>query len=208
MKKVALLGAVLGLSAVMAGCGLIPPVALTNPLGLDGKKTPAVTLNTPAKGAISTQNVSGTATFTSKFADDANISIPITPSSLTIGIAFKGVELGGTCTVATLPKDVITLSLSNIKVKASDAAKNVEKTLAGPLSFTVTRANGALTVSNFSPIWTAAYAAAEITSMLDIFKTGGENTVDISFNISTTDITTGGCTMTFTFGAGSGEVKI
>jgi hypothetical protein len=207
MKKSALLGAALGLSALVASCGLIPPVKFANPVGLEGKTMIANLANNAALGL---QNAgTGTATVSATFADTTQ-SIPFTPSSFTITLNLtNNVTISDKCAAAAAATDGISVSLTDFSFTLSDGsgqtARTLTKTIAGPVNFKITSAG---VVSGLNPSALAFALGADLTSALNIIQTTpAPNNVTASVKVATTPALAG-CSLTFTFASGEGEVKL
>jgi hypothetical protein len=210
MKKSALLGAAFGLSAIVASCGLIPPVKFANPVGLQGQTMTANLANNPATGNLGLQNAgTGSATVSATFADTTQ-SIPFTPSSFTITLNLtNNVTISPNCAPAAAATNGVSVSLTNFSFTLSDGSgqsvRTLTKTIAGPVTFTISSTG---VVSGLNPAALAFALGADLTSALNIIQTAPTpNTVSASVNVATTPALAG-CSLTFTFAAGEGEVKL
>lgn len=208
MKKI-VLGTLLafGASTLLAGCGLLPPIALTNPLGLDGK-TLAVTLDATGSTPITTRVAGvGTANLTSTFEDSA--SVPVAPSKIDLAVELKSLTISAGCNAA-VGLTSLKVSLTNFKLDLSDGAgatlRNFGVTLTNA-DFTVNPSGG--TVINLPAVAaTFNFVVNNVQVVKDILTTlPTPNTVKVSTSIATNP-PLAGCTITFTFGAGSGSITL
>jgi hypothetical protein len=210
MKKTALLGAALGLSALVVSCGLIPPVKFANPVGLQGQTMTANLAAAAAAQNLSAQNAgTGSATVTATFADTTQ-SIPFTPSSFTITLGLGGnVAISNGCAAAAAATNGISVTLTNFNLSLSDGSgqsvRTLTKTVAGPVTFNITSAG---VVSGLNATALAFQLGTDITTALNIIQTAPTpNSVTASVNVATSPALAG-CSLTFTFTAGEGEVKL
>ncbi len=207
MKKVVLLGAALGLSAVFASCGLIPPVKVDNPLGLSG-----AVLSAPlsATGASIRPQVAGqgNATVSATFAD-LTTAIPFTPSSFNVQLAIASASISAGC-LALGNATSIAVTVSNMTVVVSDST-----TATPPVVRSVTATIPTFTF-NITPagvvsgLNTAAllFAIPNLATAINIISTAPTpNSVKVDATVATSPALSG-CTLGITFGAGSGEIKL
>jgi hypothetical protein len=190
MKRIILLGSLLG--TVLVGCGLIslPPIA--NPFGLQGKTT-AITLGASAQAT-------GTATVSATFADLTDLNSAV--SSLEYKADIQSVSFSGNGCPASIPSPIkVTLDAT---LKVSDATSNVSTSASG-VTFDLTVTGTSVAISNLNfPSLIPAYAALK-----PILTTGGTNTAELTVKVvtlSTPDLA--GCTMNVTWGGGSATLKI
>lgn len=204
MKKI-VLGSLLalGASTLLAGCGLIPPVALTNPLGLEGK-TLAVALDaTSAPVSTRTAGV-GSASLTATFPDSA--SVPLAPSSIDISLALASATISPSC-AAALNQTNIAVSLTNFTVELSDGTGATLRLFSAALptvNFNVNPTNGTITNLAAGALNFVVSNVPQVTNILTSAPT--PNTVKVNTTVTTTPALPG-CTITFTFGAGGGNIK-
>ncbi len=207
MKKVALLGAALGLSAVFAGCGLIPPIKVDNPLGLSG-----AVLSAPlsATGASVRPQVAGqgNATVSATFAD-LTTAIPFTPSSFNVQLAITSATISAGC-LAAANATSIAVTVSNMTVAVSDSTsatpavvRSVTATIP-TFTFNITPA-GVVSGLNAANL---LFAIPNLTTAMTIIQTAPTpNSVKVDATVATSPALSG-CTLGVTFGAGSGEIKL
>jgi hypothetical protein len=208
MKKIVLVSLLtLGTSTLLAGCGLIPPIALGNdPLALDGKPM-QVTL-----AAVSAPNVStrvagvGTAQLNATFPDYTSISIPLSPSEVDISLALKSAQISADCLAAT--GQTVAVTLSNFTLKLSDGTGAALRSFSLSLpevNFSVNTSNG--TISNLA-VDALKYTITNVQTVTQIITTTpSPNAVDVSGTVSTNPALPG-CTLTFILGPSSGIVKL
>ena len=201
MKKV-VLGAALGLSAIFASCGLIPPIPVDDVLALDNVETAAVSL--AGKNQLTTQAATGTLIADVTFDDIAALgSSPVVPSSLSIRLGARGI------TVANCPNAVgsTNFTASNIEVtlRNQGSAQGTIITFSN-VTFTGSLANGFYTASTVSGGQITSIVLADV---LNILKNpgNGKNTATVSLNLSAESDSLKGCSVKFRFAKASGEVK-
>ena len=162
MKKLTLL-ATLGISAVMAGCGLIPTFTSADPLALNGRETTAVSL---AKNNLVTQAATGALTLNVKLQDSPDLnSLPAVPSSFAIALDISSVIFNTACVAAA---QTTNFTVSNISVVVSDdgaPSKTVTMT-ATPLTFKGTLTATGYSVSNV----VGGKIAADAAKLIEIIK--------------------------------------
>ncbi len=201
MKRNLALGGLMALAFV--GCGLIPPIDVGDALALNGKTT-NIALTATGPASIQSTGTIGGATATFTFNDDPNINIPLTPSGFSYMVAISSVNFGSGC---TLPGNT-TVQIQNLKVVLSDPAftdpTKQPSATASNLSFSVTPNGGAFIVNNLSGNELVFNNLGNIGAIL---KGGGTNTLTLSGNVSTNP-SVGSCTLTITWGAGKGTVKL
>jgi hypothetical protein len=207
MKKSALLGAALGLSALVASCGLVPPVKFANPVGLEGKTMTANLASNVA--ALGLQNAgTGSATVTAEFKDTTQ-PIPFTPSSFTVTLNLTDkVTISDKCAAAAAATS-IEVSLTDFSFTLKDGSGQTERTLTktipGPIKFNITKEG---VVSNLNAAALAFAIGTDLTKALSIIQTEPTpNSATASVKVATTPALAG-CSLTFTFAAGEGEVKL
>jgi hypothetical protein len=207
MKKVALLGAALGLSAVMASCGLIPPIKVDNPLGLSG-----AVLSAPldAAGASIRPQVAGqgNATVSATFAD-LTTAIPFTPSLFNVQLAITSASISAGC-AALGTNTSIAVTVSNMTVAVSDSTTAVPPVVRNvtanvpTFSFNISN-TGAISELNATAL---LFAIPNLSTAISIISTAPTpNSVKVDATVATSPALSG-CTVGLTFGAGSGEIKL
>ncbi|WP_027882216.1 hypothetical protein [Meiothermus rufus] len=183
---------------LLAACGLISSPPIDNPFGLAGEQT-TFTLG-PSSAAT------GTASATATFEDLTNLNLPLNPTGFTYNLAIQGGTLGGTGCPSPLPSSVqvkmdVTLTVSDNPASGprstSATANNVEFTLSAI-------GGGNYSVSNLS----AGSLNLNVGQVLQIIQTGGSNTAVLQATINTTSTPDlAGCTLTLTWGGGTGVLK-
>lgn len=180
--------AALGL-AFLAGCGLLPPVTLNNPVGLNGKQV-AVELDqepTLMGARLVTANgmtgATGGGTVQAIFADVGSVGTNPTTFDLDLPLAPEV-----TITADTQP-DTVTLSDITFDLSLSDAAHD-PVTVSLPYSGTVTltrQADGTyLAATDTSAAWAFAGSLppATVLSAVDVITQGGENTASATIHFT------------------------
>ncbi len=207
MKKAVLFGAALGLSAVFAGCGLIPPIKVENPLGLSG-----AVLSAPlsATGASVRPQVAGqgNATVSATFAD-LTTAIPFTPSTYNVQLAITNATISTGC-LALGNATSVAVTVSNMTVAVSDSTsatpavvRSVTATIP-TFTFNITPAG---VVSGLNTA-TLLFAIPNLATAINIISTAPTpNSVKVDATVATSPALSG-CTVGITFGAGSGEIKL
>jgi hypothetical protein len=203
MKKVALLGVALGLSAVFASCGLIPPIKVDNPIGLSGAVLSAPLAATGASLRPQVAGV-GTATASATFAD-LTTSIPFTPSSFNVQLAIASATITG-CEVTTSSSTTVTVS--NMAVSLSDGSGQTVRNVSATLPTFTFKLSGAGVISELNTSALLFGLGANVAPAMAIVQTAPTpNSVSVTANVATSPALPG-CTLSFTFGAGSGEIKL
>jgi hypothetical protein len=202
MKKVALLGAALGLSAVITGCGLLPTFSSPDPLALKDRETTAITL---AKNNLVTQASTGTLTLSAKLQDSSDLNnLPAVPSSFAIALDMSSVIFNTACVAAV---QTTNFTVSNISVVVSDdgaPSKTVTMT-ATPLTF-----KGTLTATGYSVSDVAGgKISADAAKLIEIIKNPGTgiNSIEMNMNLSADSDTLKGCSVKLKLGAAKGDIS-
>lgn len=207
MKKVTLLGAALGLSVVFASCGLIPPIEVENPLGLNGAvlDAPLSATGTSIRLQVAGQ---GNATVSSTFAD-TTASIPFTPSSFNVKMVLRSVTISPNC-AAIGTATSITVTVSDMKVAVSDST-TADPPVVRSVTATVPTFTFKITPAGVVSDLNAAallFAIPNIGTAIGIISTAPTpNTVKVDATVATSPAL-GGCTLRITFDAGRGEIKL
>ncbi len=189
----------LGASSLLAGCGLIPAQTVQNPLGLKDVSLTSSTLSSTSSSVSTRVAGSGTATANASFADIA--ALPLTPGSISIAMALKGVTYSAGCLAAA---NGVTVTLSNFKVDLSDGAGATH-------NFSATLPTFSLNVSSAGiisgiPAGALNFVIANVPLVTDILtKAPTPNTVNVTTDIATVPALSG-CTITFTFDGGTGTI--
>ncbi len=183
---------------LLAACGLISSPPIDNPFGLAGQQT-TFTLG-PSSAAT------GTASVTTTFEDITNLNLPLNPTGFTYNLAIQGVTLSGTGCPSPLPSSVQVTMDVTLTVSDNPAS--------GPRSTTATASNVQFTLShsgsgNYSVSnLTAGSLNLNVGQILDIIQTGGTNSASLQATINTTSTPDlAGCTLTLTWGGGTGVLK-
>lgn len=199
MKPIIALGS---LALALSSCGLLPPITLNDPLGLEGK-TYKISLN-PASQAVATVDQSYT------FADQS-FEVPIIPSSFSVALGFRKVEFDNkACAAKSNPPQSIEIQAKNLSVELADVAAPSagQKLSFQNFSFSATRSSsGGYDVSGTVNLPEAAFASVD--KVVKILKEGGENQTRVSFDVVTTsNPDLAGCDVIFTFNGGTGKIKL
>jgi len=191
MMKLLIVGGFLAL--VMAGCNLIPPITVSDPLALNGKSFDLIT-SSPAVSSQATQSGSVIASFS-----DIDLSnIPLSPSSLNICYDFS---------ISTNVAFTGSITLSNIKLDVS-----VNDGTNGPASVIATADNLVLTSNG-----TVATASgknlcgkvSDIAKMIAVIKNAPQpNTVRGTFTLDTSIPLPSGTTLRVAFSNGKGQFNL
>jgi hypothetical protein len=211
MKKIVFVSLLaLGTSTLLAGCGLLPPIDLgPDPIGLKGQKLTSTTLSATGTGGVSTRIVgTGTASASATFADIDPSKFTIVPSSIQLNLELATGSISAACAAA--------LNQTSVAVKLTNLTLNLNDGVGADHSLSVT-----VPVVNFS-INTATGAISNLDLTTLAFTIGGAN-INTAKSILTTlptpnnaSVTTGiettpalpGCTVSVTFGPGSGSAKL
>lgn len=182
---------------LLGGCGLLSSPPIADPFGLEGK-TSTFTLG-PNPQAVGQATVS--ATF-----DNITLDLPATPTGFTYDPSITKVEFGAGCP-NPLPSSIGVTLNATATVSDTDASGNPRSATASvqDASFTVTTGGGSVSVS---PISGGSMNFSNLGTLLDILRGGGQNTVQLQASLttqSTPDLA--GCTLTVTWGGGSGVVR-
>lgn len=198
MKDFKIMGLIV-LSCVLSACGLIPPQAVSNPLGLDGQTLDVVIAGS---SALQVQAV-GQATATGGFAD---IDSPLSPANFEINQAFAS-TVRVTVSQGDLPSR-IELSNLQLSVSVSDESRSTEFTLEPSGTATLTQLSG----SNYSLSelrFSGNLRGSVLNQLNPILTSGGFNTVTASLSLTTnsTPDLPAGSSLTLSFASGSGSVS-
>lgn len=190
MKKWLLTSGFLALALV--GCGLVPPVKVSDPLGLDNK---SVTLNLGA-GLASQSKMNGTvnATF-----PDFTTSIPFTPGQFSACYDFN--------ISATISGISGNIKATNIKLDVT-----VNDGTNGPATINATASEVTITGNGTSFTGSGKNLCGKFSDVGKIVavvtKAPSPNTVTGTFSLDTDATLPTGTTFTITFLNGSGEIKL
>lgn len=191
MKKWLLTGGILALALV--GCGLVPPVKVSDPLGLNGK---TVDIKVPAAGLASQSTVSGTVN--ASFAD-LTTSIPFTPGQFSACYDFT--------ITATLSGAPVNIKATNIKLDVS-----VNDGTNGPATISATASEVTITGNGTSYTGSGKNLCGKFSDVGKVVavvtKAPTPNTVTGTFSLDTDATLPTGTTFTITFLNGSGEIKL
>jgi type 1 fimbria pilin len=149
----------------------------------------------------------GEAQVTAIFDDLENLNLPATPSSFTYTLEVSSASLSGCPNLPNLPTQIEVRMSARATVsdnnngngprQASAEAQNVE--------FTLSLEGSSYRVGNLR---NANVSFSNLQTLLDILKTGGQNTATLNANITTTsDPDLAGCTLTLTWGGGQGVLR-
>ena len=201
MKKFLL---TVALAAPLAACGADnPPQTVQNPLGLDDQTMSVQLEGAGPGGSVVAPLAAGTASVSGTFADNTDLSsLPINPATLKVEIDLAGATLSDACLPAPATLNV---TVKDFTAKLSDAGREVNVAFPSSVSTTLTRSGNAYTASDFAPSLSTQVSGAALTSLLDIIKTGGVNSVSASAIVDVPELP-GGCTITFTFDGGQGTI--
>jgi hypothetical protein len=197
MKRFVALGALTAL--VLAGCGLISSPPIGNPFNLNGKQT-SFTLG-PNATAV------GNAEVTTTFDNLKDLSnLPATPSSFTYNLGINAVAFGTGCPTPIPSPIQVTLN-AEIQVSDSDSQGNPRTASASVTgaSFTITTSGSQVSVGSIS---NGSITFSNLSTLIDILKSGSTNNAELKATLttqSTPDLA--GCTLTVTWGGGSGVLK-
>jgi hypothetical protein len=200
MKRMAITLGTLALA--LSSCGLIPPITLTDPLGLDGKEY-KVSLNAAAQAVASFDQ-----TYT--FADQS-FEVPIIPSSFSVAVGFREVRFDNkACSAKNNPPQSIDIAIKKLSIDLADVASpsSGQKAVFSDFNFTATRnATGGYDVSGDVKLPEALFAS--VPSVIKILKEGGENQTRVAFDVNTTsNPDLAGCDVILVFNGGTGKLKL
>lgn len=211
MKKIVFASLLaLGTSALLAGCGLLPPIDLgANPIGLQGQKLTSTPLSASGLGEVSTRVAgTGTASASATFADIDPSRFTVTPSSIQLNLELASGSVSAGC-LAAANQASISVKLTNLTLSLNDgvgAAHSLSVTVPS-LTFNVNPATGA--ISNLNLLALAfTITSTDINTAKAILTTAPTpNNASVTTGIETTPALPD-CTLSFTFGAGSGSAKL
>jgi hypothetical protein len=211
MKKIVFTSLLaLGTSTLLAGCGLLPPIDLgANPIGLQGTKLTSTTLSANGTGGLSTRVAgTGTASASATFADIDPSRFTVTPSSLQLNLELASGSVSDGC-LAAANQTSIAVKLTNLTLNLNDgvgAAHSLSVTVP-TVTFNINPTTG--TISNLDLTALAfTIASADINTAKNILTTAPTpNNASVTTGVETTPALPG-CTVSATFGPGSGSAKL
>ncbi|WP_276959169.1 hypothetical protein [Allomeiothermus silvanus] len=185
-------------AAALAGCGLISSPPIDNPFGLEGKQS-TFTLTSSAQAV-------GNATITATFENLTNLNLPANPTSFTYNPSVKNITFGQGCPTPIPSTIQVTLN-ATVQVFDTDSQggpRTASASVTGA-SFTVTTSGGQASVGNIS---NGSMTFSNLGTLIDILKTGSANSANLTATLTTSSTPDlAGCTLTVTWGGGSGVLK-
>jgi hypothetical protein len=211
MKKIVFASLLaLGTSTLLAGCGLLPPIDLgPDPIGLKGQKLTSTTLSTTGTGGVSTRVAGvGTASASATFPDIDPSKFTVIPSSIQLNLELAKGEVSAAC-AAALNQTSIAVKLTNLTLNLNDgvgAAHSLSVTVPS-VTFSISPATGAISNLDLTAL-AFTITSNDINTAKNILTTvPTPNNASVSTGIETTPALPG-CTVSVTFGPGSGSAKL
>lgn len=199
MRRVAVTVGALALALV--GCGLIPPISVDNPLGLDNQE---IEFNLSASPqAVGNFNEE-------YFFPDQTFNTPILPSSYSVSLGFRRVGFRGqSCAAKNNPPQTIDIEVDKLTAKIADVSNPAgEVTVEIPkFSFQAVKGNdGEYTVNAGGDLPVGIFR--DVGKVIEIITKGGQNRTVVSFVVGTTsNPDLAGCGVFFRFNGGKGTVR-
>lgn len=181
--------------AILAGCGLVPPIPVSDPLQLNGK---SVTLSL-AGGALSSQSAMSGAVNASVGDVLKDVTIPFTPGSFKVCYDFtvEGTFSG--------PSGSVKLSNIELDLTVNDGTNGPASFQASASEVTMTSAGGKYTGSGKG----LCGNASDVAKVIAVLKNAPEpNSVTGTFSLETDATLPPGTTLKITFENGQGEIKL
>jgi type 1 fimbria pilin len=187
------------LTLALAACGLISSPPIENPFGLEGQSS-AFRLG-PNPTAV------GEAQVTATFGDLENLNLPVTPSGFTYTLEVSSASLSGCPNLPNPPTQIEVRMSARVTVSDNNNGNGPREASAGAqnVEFTLSLEENGYRVGNLR---NANVSFSNLQTLLDILKTGGQNTATLNADITTTsqpDLA--GCTLTLTWGGGQGVLR-
>lgn len=182
--------------AILAGCGLVPPIPLSDPLQLNGK---SVTLSLTG-GALSSQSAMSGSVNVSVEDVLSGVSIPFTPGSFKACYDF-------TVTGDAPSSAPMSLKLTNIKMNLTlQDASNGSTTIQATASEVTLSVSGGKYTGDGKNLCGDFADVGKVVAILS--SPPASNTLTGTFSLDTDATLPPGTTLTITFENGQGEIKL
>jgi hypothetical protein len=211
MKKIVFASILaLGTSTLLAGCGLLPPIDLgPDPIGLKGQKLTSTTLSTAGAGVLLARMAgTGTASASATFPDADPSKFTVIPSLIQLNLELASGSVSAAC-AAALNQTSVSVKLTNLTLNLNDgvgAAHSLSVTVPA-VTFSINTATGVISNLDLS-VLAFIITSTDINTAKNILTTiPTPNNASVTTGIETTPALPG-CTVSVTFGPGSGSAKL